>query len=166
VSSFNLHAGVYIPAHGRIRLKKFCRYVGRPPVVLDRLSLLPDGRLKYWLKKRWRDGTTHVIFEPLELMEKLAVLVSAPLLNIVRYFGVLGASAGWRPLVIPSEPVADSMSASVCAHDNKTVSAKKDSSRRSGIHPRRHSWPELLKRVFFVEVLGCPCGGHFPWDDQ
>ena len=29
-------------------------------------------RLLYRLKRRWRDGTTHVIFEPLELIEKLA----------------------------------------------------------------------------------------------
>jgi hypothetical protein len=72
--------------------------VGRPPVALDRLSLLADGRLKYRLKKRWREGTTHGIFEPLEFIEKLAAWVPAPQLNRVRYFGVLGASAGWRPL--------------------------------------------------------------------
>jgi hypothetical protein len=45
------------------------------------LSVLPDGRLLYRLKRRWRYGTTHVIFEPLELMEKLAALVPAPRLN-------------------------------------------------------------------------------------
>jgi len=33
---------------------------------------LRDGRLLYRLKRRWRDGTTHTIFEPLELVEKVA----------------------------------------------------------------------------------------------
>jgi hypothetical protein len=40
-------------------------------IATERLSLLPDGRLLYRLKRRWRDGTSHVIFEPLELVEKL-----------------------------------------------------------------------------------------------
>jgi hypothetical protein len=121
---------------------------------------MADGRLKYRLKRRWRDGTTHVIFEPLELIEKLAALVPAPQLNLVRYFGVLGASAGWRPLLIPSEPVADSTAPSLCAHDKNKVPAKKNSSRQSAIHPRRYTWAELLKRVFLADVLICPhCGG-------
>jgi len=161
VSGVNLHAGVLIPAHDRMRLERLCRYVGRPPVALDRLSTLANGRLKYRLKRRWRDGTTHVIFEPLELIEKLAALVPAPQLNLVRYFGVLGASAGWRPLVIPSEPAVDATEPSICAHDKNKASATKDSTCQSGIHPRRYTWAELLKRVFLVDVLVCPhCGGR------
>jgi hypothetical protein len=51
VSGVNLHAGVLIPAHDRMRLERLCRYVGRPPVALDRLSTLAHGRLKYRLKR-------------------------------------------------------------------------------------------------------------------
>lgn len=43
-----------------------CRYAGRPPVATERLTALPDGKLRYRLKRRWRDGTTHTIFVPLE----------------------------------------------------------------------------------------------------
>jgi hypothetical protein len=94
-----------------------------------------------------------VIFEPLEFIEKLAALVPTPQLNLVRYFGVLGASAGWRPLVIPSEPAVDGTAPSLCDHD--------ENSRQSGIHPRRYGWAELLQRVFLVDVLVCPyCGGR------
>jgi hypothetical protein len=85
-----------------------------------------------------------VIFEPLELLEKLAALVPEPQLNLVRYFGVLGASAGWRPMVIPAELAIDGLASSLCAYDKNRVSA----SRQSCIHPRRYSWAELLKRVF------------------
>ena len=53
-------------------MEKLCRYVARPAVAAERLSLMPDGRLLYRLKQRWRDGTTHVLFEPLELVEKVA----------------------------------------------------------------------------------------------
>jgi hypothetical protein len=65
------------------------RYAARPPLSNERLSLLPDGRLRYKLKRRWSDGTAQVIYEPMELMERLAALVPPPRFNITRYFGVL-----------------------------------------------------------------------------
>ena len=43
---------------------------------------LPGDRLLYRLKRRWHDGTTHVIYEPLELMERLAALVPPPRFNV------------------------------------------------------------------------------------
>jgi hypothetical protein len=86
ISGFSVHANVCVPAHDRMRLERLARYAGRPPVATGRLSLLPDGRLLYRLKRRWRDGTSHVIFEPLELVEKLAALVPPPRFNLVRYY--------------------------------------------------------------------------------
>jgi hypothetical protein len=62
---------------------------------------LPDGRLLYRLKRRWRDGTTHVIYEPLELMERLAALVHPPRFNITRFYGIFAPTASLRPRVIP-----------------------------------------------------------------
>lgn len=59
-----------------------------------------DGRLLYRLKHRWRDGTTHVVFEPQELVEKLAALVPPPRFHLVRYHGILGPCAsGWDRVV-------------------------------------------------------------------
>jgi hypothetical protein len=72
-----------------MRLERLARYAARPPVATDRLSALPHGRLLYRLKRRWRGGTTPVIFEPIELVGKLAALVAPPRLNLVRYSGVL-----------------------------------------------------------------------------
>jgi Putative transposase len=73
-----VHANVSIPARDRVRLERLCRYCARPAVATERLSVLPDGRLLYRLKRRWRDGTSHVIFESIELVEKLASLVPPP----------------------------------------------------------------------------------------
>jgi hypothetical protein len=70
LAGFSVHAGVCIPARDRLRLERLARYAGRPPLATERLSLLPDGSLLYRLKRRWLDGTTHVIYEPLELMER------------------------------------------------------------------------------------------------
>jgi hypothetical protein len=33
----------------------------------DRLQAMPGGTIALELRRRWRDGTTHVIFEPVEL---------------------------------------------------------------------------------------------------
>jgi hypothetical protein len=101
VRGVSLHANVAVPARDRRRLERLCRYVARPPVATERLSRLDDGRLLYRLKHRWRDGTTHVVFEPQELVEKLVALVPPPRFHLVRYHGILGPCAGERGRVVP-----------------------------------------------------------------
>ena len=39
----------------------------------------------YRFKHPWRDGSTHVLLEALEVVEKLAALVPPPRFNLVRY---------------------------------------------------------------------------------
>jgi Putative transposase len=64
-----------VPAElDRTRLEQLCRYLLRPAVAQDRLSLLVDGRVVLTLKTAWTDGTRYLVFEPLELLEKLAAL--------------------------------------------------------------------------------------------
>jgi hypothetical protein len=158
VSGVNVHANVLIPAHDRIRLERLLRYAGRPPVATNRLSGLPDGRLLYRLKRRWRDGTTQVIYEPLEFMEKLAALVPPPRFNLVRYSGVLAPSSGLRKKIIPIKPEEDSDNIHCCKSSiNHSIKANKSN---AGLPERRYAWAELLKRVFSVDALKCyRCGG-------
>ena len=98
--SFTLHAAVAVPGRDRRRLERLVRYAARPPLASDRLAALPDGTLSYRLKNRWRDGTTHILFEPVELLERLAALVPAPRTRLVKYHGVLAPCAGWRDRVV------------------------------------------------------------------
>lgn len=98
---FGLHAGTALPAYDREGVEHLLRYMCRPPVALDRLEELPDGRLLYHLKRRWRDGTDSVVFEPLEFLERLAALVPAPRFNMIRYSGVLAPAASWRDRLAP-----------------------------------------------------------------
>jgi len=62
----SLHAGVATKANERDKLERLCRYITRPAVSTQRLSLTNHGQLRYALKTPWRNGTTHVIFEPLD----------------------------------------------------------------------------------------------------
>ena len=66
VAGFSLHAGVAARADQRQKLERLCRYINRPAISEKRLSLTPNGNVRYQLKTPYRDGTTHVIFEPLD----------------------------------------------------------------------------------------------------
>ncbi|MAE69653.1 MAG: hypothetical protein CME06_04185, partial [Gemmatimonadetes bacterium] len=99
----SLHADVAVPARDRKRLERLCRYVARPPLALDRLEELPDRRLAYRLKTPWRDGTTHVVMERHELLERLAPLIPPPRAHQVRYHGVLAPCASGRDRIVPSQ---------------------------------------------------------------
>lgn len=150
IDGVSLHANVSVPSGDRRRLEKLCRYIARPPVSTERLSKLRDGRLLYRLKRRWRDGTTHVVFQPLELVEKLAAIVPPPRVHMIRYHGVLAPRAGCRREIVGAgnakrknrDEIDDSESD--CAHT-----------------PRRWMpWAKLMQRVFAIDVLECPrCGG-------
>jgi hypothetical protein len=62
-NGFSLHAGVAAQAGERAKLERLCRYISRPAVAVERLSLTAQGHIRYALKTPYRDGTTHVVFE-------------------------------------------------------------------------------------------------------
>jgi hypothetical protein len=64
-SGFSLHCGGAAGAHQRAKLGRLCRYVARPALAIERLSLTGQGKIRYRLKTPYRGGTTHVICEPL-----------------------------------------------------------------------------------------------------
>jgi hypothetical protein len=68
VAGFSLHAGVATRAHEREKLERLCRYIARPAVSTKRLSLTRHGKVRYELKTPYSDGTTHILFEPLDFM--------------------------------------------------------------------------------------------------
>ena len=162
LSGFSLHANVCIPAKARHQLENLCRYVARPAVATERLSRFPDGRVLYRLRHQWRDGTSHVIFDPVDLMGKLAALVPPPRFNLVRYHGGLAPSACWRPHIVPAVSANESILSSCpnCAVKKGEKKAKGKNGQNSNIgHPRNYSWSELMKRVFGLDVLKCECCG-------
>lgn len=65
---FSLPAGIATRADQRAKLERLCRYVARSAVADNRLSLTRQGQVRYSLKTPWRDGTTHVVFEPLDFI--------------------------------------------------------------------------------------------------
>lgn len=56
------------------------------------------------LKAPRRDGTTHMVMSPLELMQLLAALVPRPRLHVIWFHGVLAPNAKLRAMVVPRVP--------------------------------------------------------------
>jgi hypothetical protein len=50
----------------------------------------------------YRDGTTHVLLEPLDFLARLAALVPPPRARLSRYHGVFAAASAWRAAITPA----------------------------------------------------------------
>ena len=103
VAGFSLHAGVAARARERQKLERICRYISRPAISEKRLSLTSGGNVRYQLKTPYRDGTTHVMFEPLDFIARLAALVPRPRVNLTRFHGVFAPNSKHRALVTPAK---------------------------------------------------------------
>ena len=99
VAGFSLHAGVATRAHDRDQLERLCRYITRPAVSTKRLSLTRHSKVRYELKTPYSDGTTHVLFEPLDFISRLAALVPKPRVNLTRFHGVFAPNSKYRARV-------------------------------------------------------------------
>jgi len=77
-AGFSLHAGIGVEAEQRDKLERLARYVSRPAVADERLDLTAQGQVRYRLKTPYRDGTTHIVLEPLDFIARLAALVPPP----------------------------------------------------------------------------------------
>ena len=152
VAGFSLHAGVATKTRERKKLERLCRYISRPAVSEKRLALTSRGMVRYELKTPYWDGTTHVIFEPLDFMAKLAALVPKPRVNLTRYHGVLAPNSKHRINVTPAKRGKGSA---------KKLEPKDKKNAGLPVSERQKmTWAQRLKRVFNIDVTICNrCGG-------
>jgi Putative transposase len=189
-AGFNIHAGVTVRAGDREGLERLCRYGARPPLSLERLSILADGRVAYRLRKSRRNGATHLVLEPLVFMARLASLIPPPRFPFLRLAGVFAPSSSWRAAVVPPGPAASgaahapprkkttktkdrSTAASPSLPDHHDAPAARSAetsvpagprtSLGTGVRPSvgaRIDWASLIRRIYLEDILACPCGGR------
>jgi hypothetical protein len=87
------------------------------------------------------------------MLERLAVLIPRPRVNLVLYHGVLGARAAWRSRVVAFGTAGETAALDAALPDTR--------------HPARPAaaggrcWAELMLRSYGLDVLACPrCGGR------
>ena len=101
LAGFSLHAGLAAKAHQSDKLESLYRYISRPAVPGKRLSLASSGKARYELKTPYRNGTTHVIFEPVDFIVRFAALVPKPRVNLTRFYGAFSPNSRCRIHVTP-----------------------------------------------------------------
>jgi len=167
---WSVDASVTIPAWDRHGLERLVRYCARPPLSQERLGRLDDERLIYSLRKPTLDGRSELILTSLELLDRLARLVTPPRIHKHRYCGVLALNARLRRAVTASAGPAGA-----------TVQLLQEARRKMGLpeteaaaeptgsddEKPRHGirlaaarcWALLLARIYECLPLRCPkCG--------
>jgi hypothetical protein len=156
-AGFSLHAGVATKANERAKLERLCRYITRPAISMKRLSLTRNGQVRYELKTPWRNGTTHVIFEPLDIMyrmygmpwaqgcagtaiSRLVSLIPKPRVNLTRFHGIFAPNSKYRALVTPAQR----------GKGNKVKIPKGTQDQTPAEKRASMTWAKRLKRVFDI----------------
>lgn len=131
-------------------MERLCRYISRPAVSEKRLALTSNDNVRYQLKTPYKNGTTHVIFEPLDFIARLAALVPKPRVNLTRFHGVFAPNSKHRALVTPAK----------CGKDNKRKVLNEAQDQTPAERHVAMTWAQRLKRVFNIDIETCrECGG-------
>lgn len=96
-----------------------------------------------------RDGTTHILLEPLDFLARLAALVPPPRIHLTRYHGVFAPHAALRAAITPAGRGQG-------ARDRSADGERPPLAKHVAM-----SWAQRLKRVFAIEIERCRrCGGR------
>jgi hypothetical protein len=156
---FDLHANTAVRAGENERLEHLCRYLLRPPIAQDALEVAPDGKVWLRLQRPWRDGTRALCFEPSEFLEKLAVIIPRPRINLLLYHGAFAPRGRCHsgPVVVADAPYR----VATAARGAAGATPGTDAPPAAYVRPPYIAWADLLRRVFALDVLACPaCGGR------
>lgn len=145
VAGFSVFAGRAV--RDRDEIEGLGRYVSRPPFADDQLSETNDGRVAVELKRPRANGETHAFMKPVAFLRRVTSLIPPAGMNLIRYFGILAPAAKHRSKVVPVPEVELDIS----PVGTEPVLPP----RRSGL-----DWASLLRRVWDIDVLACPCGGR------
>jgi hypothetical protein len=109
---------------------------------------LTSSTTRFHPQTPYRDGTTHIVLEPVDFMARLAALVPPPRVHLTRYHGVFAPHAALRAAVTPAGRGSG-------AHRRAGTAASRT--------PRHLAltWARRLQRVFNIEIEQCArCGGQ------
>jgi len=160
-------------------LEKLCRYILRPPIANSRLTWMGNDKVALTLKRPWSDGTTQLVFTPLEFVQRLIPLIPMPGTNRLRFHGAFAPNSPYRSRVVPrpcsdEAPSRDHVQTDVGEagasnkgghkadeHQSTSPSAHSDCRHQSPASKSKSlGWAKCMARVFDLDVLTCPkCKG-------
>jgi hypothetical protein len=170
---WSVDASVTIPGWDRHGLERLVRYCARPPLSQGRLGRLNAETLVYNLRRPTPGGHTELILTPLELLDRLAHLLTPPRLHKHRYCGVLAPNARLRRAVTASAGPAGATlqllrearqkmglpEGEMTAAPSQACSSNQDEPRSAILRAAARCWALLLARIYECLPLCCPrCG--------
>jgi hypothetical protein len=149
---FSVDASVHIAADDRRGLERLLRYCARPLFAQERLTWAGEhhDRLVYRLSNPMPDGRIILYMTPLELLDRLALLIPPPRRHRHRYHGVFAPNAPLRAQVtalleLPADP--------------PPTTDDPDPAEPSTRPPHAYLWAMLIARIYETFPLACPvCG--------
>jgi hypothetical protein len=144
---FSVFAGPPIPPEDRQQLEQLARYIARPPVALEAIRMQDEGRLSVTTPPDPHTGATTLILDPLDWIHAVTAHIPDRGQHGTRYYGIY---ANRSRLSAPlSKNEAAELPAIPRPGDEDSDFAKS----------RRASWARLLRKIFEVDPMLCPCGG-------
>ena len=141
VDGFSLHADTSVDASDRRGLERLARYILRPIITADRVTIRPDGRVEYKFRKPDPSGRTSWVTDGPTWCRRLATLLPPRRGHTTRFHGIFASAHRLRARVVPT-PVQEPSTAPT------TLTLA-----------RRLDWAALLRRVWGPDVTSCPqCG--------
>jgi hypothetical protein len=112
------------------------------------------------MNKPWRDGTTSLLFEPLDLISRLCAMIPPPWFHMIRFHGILAPHAKLRAEVVPGPP-SDAQPAAFARSPQLELDLFGPTAQRGRT---RKPWAWLLAHVFAEDLTTCErCGGPMRW---
>jgi hypothetical protein len=156
---FSLNAEVRAEATDRKGLERLLRYCARPIFASERLVWARAGqRLIYQLPRPGPLGQTALALTPLELLDRLAVLIPPPRRHRHRYHGVLAPNAPLRAAATARAGLSMEEPTHASSPNAPTQTPAQEVTEKS-CSPSTYLWAMLLARIYEVFPLVCPrCG--------
>jgi hypothetical protein len=135
------------------------RYCARPPFASERLSWEKRSqRVVYELPKPRPNAPSAITLDPLELIDRLVVLIPPPRIHRHRYHGVLAPNARLRAAVTAR---ANQAVEGVVAIPPAPEKGSEESTTARARSAAVRMWAALLARIYEVFPLVCPnCKGE------
>jgi hypothetical protein len=143
-SGFSVHNTVTVGADDAAGTERLARYLLRPPLSLERMSLDADGFVLYRRKARDRFGGTQTTFDAMDFLARLLMHIAQPKLHTVRYYGFYSSVARAR------------RRAELDTEDATALDRVPTAERRR----LRRAWAQMIRRIYEVDPLTCRCGAQ------
>jgi hypothetical protein len=163
VGGFSLQAQRRLHQNDRPGLEFLLRYVLRPPLALERMRELPNGKIEIGLKRPLSSGVATIELTPMALMRRLASIVAPPNSRDTTYYGILATHSKNRSKVVrPRRKDAEDCRTHPGLEERAgpVVQIREEDTFESAADESYIPWATLLKRVFGFDALRCECGGR------